>query len=85
MQDTSPADATLAVQTKLVALMRQIVENTEDVGERFAEEARRIHYNETPERAIRGVATPQECEALMDEGVDIMALPIPAPLKQPLQ
>ena len=79
------SDTGAVVQAKIAHLVRQIVESTEDVGERFAEEARRMHYNEAPERAIRGVATVKECEELVDEGVDIMALPIPDALKQPLQ
>lgn len=78
-------DPMATVQAKAAELLRQVIANTEDVGARFAEEARRMHYNETPERAIRGVATLPECEALVEEGIDITPLPIPAPLKQPLQ
>ncbi len=66
-------------------MMRQIIAKTEDVGERFVEEARRMHYNETPERAIRGIATVSEREALADEGIDVIPLPLPPALKQPLQ
>ncbi len=62
-----------------------MVANTDDVGERFAEEARRIHYNEVPERAIRGVASLDEYQALAEEGIDVMPLPMPAALKHPLQ
>lgn len=72
-------------QSQIMDLVRKVISNTEDVGERFAEEARRMHYNETPERAIRGIASVQECEALSEEGIDVMALPIPEVLKQPLQ
>ncbi|WP_374328902.1 DUF1178 family protein [Azonexus sp.] len=56
-------------------LIRAIMENSEDVGNAFADEARKIHYNEAPERSIRGQATPDECEALRDEGIEIMNLP----------
>ena len=49
--------------------------STEDVGERFPEEARRIHYEETPARAIRGQASPEEAEALAEEGIDFASLP----------
>lgn len=73
------------VQKQVLELVRKIVANTEDVGERFAEEARRIHYNEAPERAIRGVASVKEFEALAEEGIDVMPLPLPDTLKQPLQ
>jgi hypothetical protein len=63
------------LQSALVRAALQIIENTEDVGERFAEEARRIHYQEAPERGIRGVATKTEAQALQEEGVRILAFP----------
>lgn len=71
------------VHHKVMQLMRDMVARSEDVGERFAEEARRMHYDEIPERAIRGTATRDECEALADEGIAV--LPLPPALKQPLQ
>jgi hypothetical protein len=55
------------------------------VGPQFAEEARKIHYGEREERSIRGQATREETEALLDEGIDVMALPVPENLKGPLQ
>ena len=58
-------------------LIRQVVENTEDVGNRFAEEARRIHYKEADARAIRGVATREEAESLVEEGIEVAQLPVP--------
>lgn len=73
------------IQSQIMEMVRQVIAKTEDVGERFVEEARRIHYNEAPERAIRGIASVAECEALSDEGIDVVALPIPEVLKQPLQ
>lgn len=73
------------IQAQIMNMMRQVVASTEDVGERFADEARRIHYNESPERPIRGIASVAECEALVDEGIDVTPLPLPAALKQPLQ
>ncbi len=54
---------------------RAIVTNSEDVGDRFPEEARKIHYREVEQRAIRGTASSDEAQALVDEGVEIMALP----------
>lgn len=57
-------------------LVRAIMDNSEDVGNAFADEARKIHYNEAPERSIRGQATADECEALRDEGIEIMNLPV---------
>ncbi len=61
------------------AAVRHVVANTEDVGERFAEEARRIHYGEAANRGIRGQASSAEREALADEGIEVMSLPIPHP------
>lgn len=62
----------------LTKLVEHIVANTEDVGTAFPEEARKIHYRETPERRIRGTASRDEVEALKDEGIEVVALPIPA-------
>jgi hypothetical protein len=72
-------------QAVLLEAVRQVIARTEDVGERFAEEARRIHYGEVPERGIRGQATSDEREALRDEGIEIMSLPLPAALKGTVQ
>ena len=58
-------------------LVNYVLVNTEDVGARFAVEARRIHKEEAPQRGIRGTATREEAKDLVEEGVPIMALPIP--------
>lgn len=58
-------------------LIEHVFETTEDVGRAFPEEARKIHYQEAPERHIRGTASSREVEALKDEGIDVVALPIP--------
>lgn len=55
--------------------VQHVLKHTEDVGERFAEEARRMHYGETDPRSIRGQASREEAEALKDEGIEILALP----------
>ena len=60
-----------------MAVAKQIIANTTDVGQRFAEEARKIHYNEAPERHIRGTATSQDVASLRDEGIDVVSLPVP--------
>lgn len=73
------------LQAAWMKAVRQILASTEDVGERFAEEARRIHYGETETRGIRGLASPEERVALRDEGIEVMALPIPPALKGPVQ
>ncbi|MES2564748.1 MAG: DUF1178 family protein [Pseudomonadota bacterium] len=62
----------------LVNLIDRVIENTEDVGRAFPEEARKIHYKEAPERHIRGNASSKEVDALRDEGIEVVALPIPA-------
>jgi hypothetical protein len=72
-------------QARAMRALREVLEKTENVGDRFAEEARRIHYNEAPARNIRGVTTPEDAKALVEEGIDVMPLPIPAALKEPLQ
>jgi hypothetical protein len=73
------------LQAIFVKMAREIAANTEDVGERFSEEARRIHYNEAPERGIRGVASRVEAQALEEEGIHVMPLPFGHLLKDPLQ
>ncbi|WP_158933857.1 DUF1178 family protein [Burkholderia sp. S171] len=80
-----PQDADQALQARALHFMREILAKTENVGDRFAEEARRMHYDEAPARNIRGVATPEDAHALMEEGIDVMPLPVPAALKEPLQ
>ena len=55
--------------------IEHVLSNTEDVGRRFPEEARRIFYKEAPERAIRGTASSQEVGELTQEGIDVMAIP----------
>ena len=61
----------------LAKLIDKVVENTVDVGRAFPEEARKIHYREAPERHIRGVASTKEVEALREEGIEVVALPVP--------
>lgn len=62
----------------LAKLVDRIIETTEDVGAAFPEEARKIHYHETPDRQIRGTASPKEVDALREEGIEVVAVPIPA-------
>ena len=73
------------LQAHVMRALREVLEKTENVGDRFAEEARRIHYKEAPARSIRGVTTPEDAKALVEEGIEVMPLPIPAALKEPLQ
>ncbi len=66
------------VSPEMVAkVIEHIIKNTEDVGNKFPEEARKIHYNETPERRIRGIASAKDVESLRDEGIEVVSLPVP--------
>jgi hypothetical protein len=67
--------AIAGVSAELVSKLREIVRNTENVGRRFPEEARKIHYSEAPARAIRGQASKDEAQALSDEGIEFASLP----------
>lgn len=73
------------MQAAWMKMVRHVMANTEDVGSRFPEEARRMHYGETGERGIRGQASPDETQALLEEGIGVLPLPIPKALKEPLQ
>lgn len=75
--ETQPA-MPAAMQAELIKQFRHMVKQTENVGDQFADEARRIHHGDAPERAIRGIATPQEQRSLADEGIAVA--PIPAML-----
>ena len=66
-------------------LSRRIVASTEDVGDGFAEEARKMHYGETGERSIRGKTTLDQARALVEEGIDILPVLLPQSLKKTLQ
>ncbi|MDF3009819.1 MAG: putative cytosolic protein [Burkholderiales bacterium] len=58
-------------------MLDELLTKSEDVGKQFPEEARRIHYNEAPARAIRGQATQEEHDELVDEGIPVARLPLP--------
>jgi hypothetical protein len=80
-----PAAADAAqMQNAIVQAAKQLIANTEDVGDRFAEEARRIHYKEVPERGIRGVASRAEAQGLAEEGIRVMAFPFVEFVKETL-
>jgi len=84
--DAAPAmTAPEQLQAAYVSAVNYVLKNTEDVGNRFAEEARRMHYNEVPHRGIRGQATSSEREALLDEGIEVVPLPLPKAIKGPVQ
>ncbi|HVJ75208.1 MAG TPA: DUF1178 family protein [Casimicrobiaceae bacterium] len=71
----SAPEAVAGLPPELLAKLREAVRSTENVGRRFPEEARKIHYEEVPHRPIRGTATTEEARALADEGVDFAPIP----------
>lgn len=75
----------LTLQSAWLRAVQHVITHTDDVGARFAEEARRMHYGEADERPIRGQATSEEAQALHEEGIEVMALPMPAAIKGPVQ
>ena len=79
------ADHHHAQQGAFLKALRHVLANTEDVGKRFADEARAMHYGDAEMRNIRGQASPQEAVELLEEGIEVMPLPLPAPLKETLQ
>ena len=83
-QELAPATPQ-QLQAAWMQVVRQVMANTEDVGNQFAEEARKIHYGEAQARHIRGQASREDTVALLDEGIDILPLPVPAGLKETLQ
>jgi len=64
-----------ATQAAIAEIRKQVESNCENVGKKFAEEARKIHYGETEKRGIYGQASLKETAELVDEGIDVMALP----------
>jgi hypothetical protein len=80
-----PAAPSQALTAVWFALARQVVANTTDVGDRFATEARKMHYGETQEKAIRGQTTLEEAQELADEGIEVMPFILPEAFKEPLQ
>ena len=80
-----PEGQQVLMQAEWLRAVRHVLNNTEDVGDRFPEEARRIHYGEAAERGIRGQASRADAEALRDEGIEVMGIAVPEPLKGPIQ
>jgi len=74
-----------AAQAAFLKALRHVMATTEDVGEHFALEARRMHYGELEARSIRGQTTAREAVELMEEGIDVMPLPLLPGIKETLQ
>ena len=78
-------EAAEMVQEAWMKMVKHVIANTEDVGQNFAEEARKMHYGESEERNIRGQASIEETKDLLEEGIEVMPLPVPDALKGGLQ
>ncbi|WP_406622867.1 DUF1178 family protein [Acidovorax sp. SDU_ACID1] len=83
--DPASVPSPQALQAVWLQMARRIIAGTEDVGSRFAAEARRMHYGEVEERGIRGQASAQETAELLDEGIAVLPLLLPEAAKEPLQ
>ncbi|QRX82920.1 DUF1178 family protein [Glaciimonas sp. PAMC28666] len=81
----APSAMAVRQETAMAEMARYVLKNTKDVGERFTEEARRMHYKEVPNHAIRGVASPAQREELAEEGIDVVELALPARFTESLQ
>ncbi len=80
----SLADDT-AIQGRLLSAIRQVVASTEDVGERFADEARAMHHGDIEQRSIRGRTSPDVAMELIEEGIEVLPLPDIPGIKETLQ
>jgi hypothetical protein len=78
-------DPSRAMQQQWLMACRHIIDNTVDVGTEFAAQARKIHHGEAIERSIRGRASLQEVQTLLDEGIAVVPIVLPESLKGPLQ
>ena len=79
-ENTAPTPMLMSPENELRAKLRELRDfvksNAEDVGQRFPAEARRMHYGEIKHRPIYGEATPDDAKSLVDEGVDVMPMPV---------
>jgi hypothetical protein len=64
------------LRAKIKELRDHIVKNADNVGERFPNEARKMHYGDIEHRPIYGEASPEEARSLIDEGVEVSPLPV---------
>ena len=80
-----PVGKSPAEQAAFLRALRQVLAHTEDVGERFADEARRMHYGEAEARSIRGQTSAREVVELLEEGIEVMPLLLPPGIKETLQ
>jgi hypothetical protein len=71
----APDPRQVALRQAMAELRKKVVDSADYVGDRFAEEARKIHYNEVEARGIYGEATSEEARELAEEGIGFMPLP----------
>jgi len=78
-ENASPTvpDQYVNIGAEVHRMIEHLIANTEDVGNEFPEEARKIHYQEAPDRKIRGNASHDEVEDLREEGIEVIAVPVP--------
>ena len=77
--DMEGKDAFAVAQMLYSRMLDEVLSKSEDVGKEFPAEARRIFYSQAPGRAIRGQATDEEHEALLEEGIPVARLAVPPP------
>ena len=82
---TPPAASRQALQAAWLRMSRELIAKTEDVGARFADEARRMHHGEIEQRAIRGQASVEDAVALIEEGIGVLPLALSDSAKETLQ
>ena len=70
-------EATKSQQVDVLRIIDYVLTHSEDVGKNFPDQARKIFYEESPQRSIRGLASPSEAQELRDEGIQVFSLPIP--------
>jgi hypothetical protein len=75
--DMEGKDPFAVAQMLYSRMLDEVLTKTEDVGSRFPDEARKIFYKEAPGRAIRGQASAEEHQALIDEGIPVARIPVP--------
>ncbi|MGN6571036.1 MAG: DUF1178 family protein [Pseudolabrys sp.] len=66
----------MEIRSKLKELREHLVKNADNVGEKFPDQARKMHYGEIEHRSIYGVASPDEAKELIDEGIECHPLPV---------
>ena len=78
--ETTPQPLMMAQERELRAKLRElrdhVTKNADDVGDKFPNEARKMHYGDIEHRPIYGEASPQEARAMIDEGIEVSPLPV---------